>query len=341
MTKRNGLIILMVILLLGLVVWHFLPQKSATISQTALLSLPQSEPKTPITPLMLPDNLNPEWVALGAKLFHDPQLSRNKQISCAHCHLADKGGADGRSHSIGIDGQQGFNNASSIWNAAQHIRRRWDGTPKTLEDQAFMPATSFFEMANTPEGIINTVKQDPYYAEIFEKLFSEGVTKQTISLTISEFERSLVSINSPFDRWLLGDSKAISEQAIRGYERFQHLGCIACHQGALVGGNMFEKMGVFHDYFQDRGHVESADFGRYNVTGAERNRFEFKVASLRNVALTAPYFHDGSVPTLAGAIKTMAYYQLGLTLDDTAIDDIKAFLETLTGDVPASLANVK
>lgn len=341
MTRRSWLLIASAATLIGFAWWHLSSKQNVLPVQTAFLSLPQADPSSAITPLVLPNNLNPNWVSLGGKLFFDARLSRNQKISCASCHLNEKGGADGNRYATGINDQHGFNNVPSIWNAAQHISRRWDGSPKTLEEQALMPATSFFEMDNSTENIIRTLQQDPDYQATFNRLFDEGISKKTIALTIAEFERSLVSVNSPFDRWLQGDNTAISEQAVLGYQNFQRLGCIACHQGALVGGNMFEKLGVFHDYFQDRGKIESNDYGRYNVTGDEKDRFEFKVPSLRNIALTAPYFHDGSVTTLDNAIKVMAYYQLGLSLDQNTTDNIKAFLETLTGDIPASMAHLK
>jgi cytochrome c peroxidase len=159
------------------------------------------------------------------------------------------------------------------------------------------------------------------------------MSPENIKDVIATFERSLITPNSPFDRYLQGDNSAMSEQAQHGYELFQSYGCIACHQGLNLGGNMFEKMGLMGDYFESRGNLTEADQGRFNVTHKEEARYEFKVPSLRNVALTAPYFHDGSAATLPEAVAVMVRYQLGRTMPQQDVDDIVQFLNSLTGEL--------
>jgi cytochrome c peroxidase len=172
------------------------------------------------------------------------------------------------------------------------------------------------------------------YRTRFSKLFSDGITAANVKAAIAAFERTLLTPNSRFDRWLKGDAGALTAAELRGYELFKQVGCIACHQGRNVGGNMFQRFGVMGDYFRDRGEVKKADWGRFNVTGEEVDRFVFKVPSLRNIEHTAPYFHDGSAKTLPDAVRTMARYQLGRQLPDADIESLVAFLKTLSGELP-------
>jgi cytochrome c peroxidase len=164
-----------------------------------------------------------------------------------------------------------------------------------------------------------------------------GITERNVRTSIATFERTLLTPGARFDRWLQGDKGALSEEEAAGYALFKSVGCIACHQGQNVGGNMFQKFGVLGDYFEDRGHVTRDDYGRFNVTGLESDRFVFRVPSLRNVELTAPYFHDGSATTLEQAVRTMARYQLGRPLADGDVQRLVAFLKTLTAPLPGKL----
>ncbi|HEY4104579.1 MAG TPA: cytochrome c peroxidase, partial [Polyangiaceae bacterium] len=195
------------------------------------------------------------------------------------------------------------------------------------------------EMDTKWPDVIAKLKSDPAYTGAFAALFPAGITQETVESAIATFERTLLTQNSPFDRWLKGDDNALSAEQKAGYDLFKRVGCVACHQGQNVGGNMFQRFGVMGDYFGDRGHVTEADYGRFNVTHNESDRFVFRVPSLRNVALTAPYFHDGSAKTLPDAVGVMVKYQLGRKLEPEQIASIVAFLGSLTGEVPAS-ANV-
>jgi cytochrome c peroxidase len=172
--------------------------------------------------------------------------------------------------------------------------------------------------------------QDPSYVVAFREIYPEGISAEAVRVSIATYERSLMTPNCRFDRYLRGDALAMTDPEKRGYELFKERGCVRCHQGVNVGGNMFSKFGVLGDYFKDRGDITKADFGRWNVTGKEDDRFVFKVPSLRNLTLTAPYFHDGSASTLEDAVSVMARYQLGNDLPKEEVRLIVAFLKTLT-----------
>lgn len=277
--------------------------------------------------------LDADTVALGRKLFHDARLSADNTISCASCHPLGRGGADGRVHSIGIKGAEGNINAPTVLNSGLNFAQFWDGRAATLEDQIDGPINNPKEMGSNWEQVVDKLKQDSDYRSAFAKLYREGLTPANIKDAIATFERSLVTPNAPFDRYLQGDNSAISEQAKHGYVLFQSYGCITCHQGQNLGGNMYEKMGLMGNYFESRGNLTDADLGRFNVTHQESSRYEFKVPSLRNVALTAPYFHDGSVATLPEAVEVMVKYQLGRTMPQQDRDDIVHFLSSLSGEI--------
>ena len=189
------------------------------------------------------------------------------------------------------------------------------------------------EMASSWADVLALLKREPAYSAPFAEIYADGVTADNVRDAIATFERSLVTPNSRFDRYLRGETGALHAQELEGYRLFMETGCVTCHQGINVGGNMFQVFGRMGNYFADRGGVEqAADLGRYNVTGDERDKHKFKVPSLRNVELTAPYFHDGSAATLEAAVQTMAHYQIGQPLHDDEVADIVAFLKTLTGE---------
>ncbi|MFN6961375.1 MAG: cytochrome-c peroxidase [Rhodocyclaceae bacterium] len=270
-------------------------------------------------------------VTLGKKLFFEQRLSHDDTISCASCHPPSKGGADGLPVAIGIGGQQGPINTPTVLNAALNFVQFWDGRAATLEEQAAGPIHNPLEMGSNWNEVIAKLAADADYPRLFAAAFpARGITAATIAEAIAAYERSLLT-PSRFDAWLQGDDAALSEQEQRGYRLFLDYGCASCHQGANVGGNLFQRFGVLGDYFAERGKpVTAADLGRYNVTGREEDRHVFKVPSLRNIALTAPYFHDASAATLQEAIRVMARYQLGRTLSDQDIEAIAAFLNSLT-----------
>ena len=292
----------------------------------------RDEPLSPIPP---PKGLAPGIVALGERLFFDPKLSTDNTISCGSCHDISKGGDDGRVVSLGIKARKGAINSPTVLNAALNFAQFWDGRAQTLEEQIDGPIQADNEMGSQWPEVVKKIKADSSYASQFRKHFPKrGVSRQTIKIAIATYERSLVTPDGAFDRWLKGDPKALSDEQLAGYKLFKAVGCVACHQGANVGGNLYQRFGVLGDYFKDRGKLTEADNGRFNVTKQESDRHVFKVPSLRNVEHTAPYFHDGSAKTLEDAVRVMARYQLGRKLSDKDIARLVAFLKSLSGELP-------
>ncbi len=283
----------------------------------------------PIRPVPRSVAHDPARAALGARLFSDPRLSGDGTVSCASCHVLAAGGADGRAVSVGIAGRRGTVNAPTVLNAVLNFRLFWDGRAGSLEEQARGPITNPQEMGSSWERVVAQVAADAPLSAAMMSQYGR-IDDAAIVDALAHFERTLVTPGAPFDAWLDGDEAVLSPAAVRGYQRFKALGCIACHQGVNVGGSSFQKMGVLGDYFGERGAVLPADLGRFNVTGDPDDRHLFRVPSLRNVELTAPYFHDGSAPTLAAAVVVMAKYQLGRTLSDEDLADIVEFLRSLT-----------
>lgn len=284
----------------------------------------------PVTPLPTVPALDLRKVALGERLFHDPILSRDNTVSCASCHDLGAGGEDGRVRSIGVSGAEGTRNAPTVFNAALHFSLFWDGRADTLEAQVAGPVHNPVEMASNWAEVVQRLGERRDDVAEFAAIFPDGITAANIAAAIAEFERSLLTPDAPFDAYLRGDVNAISPDARRGYELFLALGCTSCHQGAAVGGNMFQRFGIMGDYLSSRP-GGSSDVGRQALTGREDDRHVFKVPSLRNVALTAPYFHDGSIASLDKAIAIMARYQLGVSIGDEDVRLLRAFLESLTG----------
>ena len=286
-----------------------------------------------IPPLEMPANLNADKVRLGDKLFHDVRLSGDNSISCAHCHHLQSGGADIFPHSFGVNGAEGGVNTPTVYNADRNLAQFWDGRAATLEDQIDGPIHNPVEMASNWKQIIQKLNADVEMVHSFTRIYHQKrITADHIKDAIATFERTLVTINSPFDRFIKGEEDAISADAKEGFERFQELGCISCHQGANVGGNMYQTLGIFSDYFEDRGDLTEADYGRFNVTGLVEDKHKFKVPSLRLVGWTAPYFHDGSVKTLPKAVRLMAKNQLGRRISNEDVRLIVVFLRSLSGD---------
>jgi cytochrome c peroxidase len=271
-------------------------------------------------------------VLLGEKLFNDPKLSGDGTISCASCHDLSSSGADRRKVSVGVGSALGNFNSPTVFNAVFNFRQFWDGRADTLADQVSGPLTSPFEMASSWSVAVRRVSEDNEYRKAFGREYHGEISKETITDAIVRFESTLVTPSSPFDRYLNGDTTSISSEVREGYRRFTNLGCVSCHQGVNVGGNLFQRFGVMGNYFIDRGNPVEANLGRYNVTGREEDRYIFKVPGLRNVAVTAPYFHDGSIDTLDEAIEIMGRYQLGRELSVEDRRYIAAFLESLTGE---------
>jgi cytochrome c peroxidase len=285
----------------------------------------------PITPLPQTVALDPAKVALGAKLFHDARLSHDDSVACATCHPLDHAGVDGRRTARGIANQVGAINTPTVFNSGFNFAQFWDGRAATLEEQAAGPVHNALEMGSNWPEVVSKLKQDHYYRNAFRHLYG-GITATAIKDVIATFERSLITSDCRFDRYLRGDKTALGERELQGYRLFKELGCASCHQGVNIGGNLYAGLGAFGNFFADRGKDGPEDQGRFNVTGNEAHRHFFKVPSLRNVARTAPYFHDGSVATLDEAIRLMGKYQLGRELSDTEIGLVADFLRTLTGN---------
>lgn len=290
----------------------------------------------PILPIVAAIDTGSRRVQLGKALFHDPRLSANNSISCASCHDIGAGGDDGLRVSTGVNGAQGEVNAPTVLNSALNFAQFWDGRAATLEEQAIGPIHNELEMGTSLPVVLRKLADDQQIVSAFNEAFDDGLTSKNLISAIASYEAALITVSS-FDRYLLGEDDAISDTAKLGFEEFKKLGCVSCHQGQNVGGNMYQYFGIMGDYFADRGNITPSDFGRYNATGNPNDKFKFKVPSLRNVALTAPYFHDGSAATLEDAITVMVRYQLGRPINEVQVERIVAFLETLTGEIEDNL----
>ncbi|MDQ6992829.1 MAG: cytochrome-c peroxidase [Mariprofundus sp.] len=300
------------------------------LSATPAVALDLS--REPIQPISPPHSIDPQKAALGKSLFFDRRLSVDHSISCAHCHeLESKGGADGLKRSFGVDGREGLVNSPTVFNAALNFSQFWDGRAATLEQQAKGPITSHLEMANNWPQILQQLSSDQSMMQAFNNAYTDGITAANITNAIATFERTLITPDSRFDHYLKGDESAITTEEKKGYALFKTYGCVACHQGRNVGGNLYQTPGVMNDYFKDFPSTGKADLGRFNVTGDKADRHRFKVPSLRMAVLTAPYFHDGSQATLSETIRTMAKYQLGRKIPTADINAIIRFLYTLPG----------
>ncbi len=284
----------------------------------------------PIQPIPLKVDYDPQKVELGKMLYFDPRLSKSGFISCNSCHNLATGGVDNLPRSIGHKWQFGGINAPTVLNARYNIAQFWDGRAKDLKEQAGGPIENPLEMASSHDMAVKVVQSIPEYVQRFKQVYgTEQVDIDKITDAIAAFEETLITPNSRFDQWLRGDDQALTEDEKEGYALFKSKGCISCHSGIAVGGNSFQKFGVVKPYEKD-----TVNLGRYEVTGKESDKYVFKVPTLRNVELTAPYFHDGSTYDLSEAVDIMAEYQLGIQLTPEENRKIVAFLKTLTGEQP-------
>jgi cytochrome c peroxidase len=284
----------------------------------------------PVEPLRLLD-LDPKRVKLGERLFRDPRVSGDGSVSCESCHLREEGGADGRVHPMLGTRSEGTVNTPSIYNLAYDHRYNWSARFDDLGPQLDANLRNPLTMASNWPHVGRVVAADAGYVHDFATAYPGGATAENARDALVVYQLSLVTPSSRFDRWLDGEQGAITAIEKSGYALFKRYGCISCHQGKNLGGNMVERLGVMRDYFAYRGHVTDADLGRFAVTHDERDRYVFRVPSLRNVERTAPYFHDGSAATLEDAVDVMARYQLGRPLEGDDAERIVAFLKTLTG----------
>lgn len=295
----------------------------------------------PVQPLKGNIPTDPAKVALGYKMFYDARISADGTVACADCHLLETGGADVADFrtSEGIDGQFGGVNAPSVYNAVYNCQQFWNGRAATLAEQAAGPPVNPVEMGDqTWDDIVARLRQDRALVREFEALYpGEGLTEATVTDAIAEFEKTLTTPDSPFDRYLAGDASALTADEIEGYRLFKENDCATCHAGQTLGGQSFEYMGIAEDYFAARTPeiaMNDDDKGLYGFTGNERDLHKFKVANLRNVALTPPYLHDGSAPTMDEAVKVMMRFQTGEEYTQQDVDRIVDFLRTLTGKHP-------
>ncbi|MDE0441104.1 MAG: cytochrome B6 [Gammaproteobacteria bacterium] len=285
----------------------------------------------PIRPIPATPDVDPARAALGERLFHDAQLSKDGTVSCATCHDLASGGDDGGRVSFGVGGAAGPINAPTVFNVGFNFKQFWDGRADTLEAQVDGPVQSPVEMGSLWPDIVAKLYRDENYPSEFAAIYPDGITRDTIKNALAEFMRSLTTPGSRFDAWLAGDENAITALERRGYELFKFYGCVSCHQGANVGGNMFQVFGVINNYFTRRGDITDADRGRFNVTGNEADMHAFKVPSLRMAVHTAPYLHDGRAATLRDAVDIMFEFQLGREAPDADKNAIVAFIRTLAG----------
>jgi len=289
--------------------------------------------KEPIDPIPPVKNINLAQVELGKKLFFDPRLSKSGFISCNSCHNLGMGGTDNLKTSIGHKWHQGPINSPTVLNSSMNIAQFWDGRAEDLKAQAGGPIANPGEMASSHTLAVDVLESIPEYVIEFKQTFGKDhINIDQVTEAIAEFEKTLVTPNSRFDQWLLGNKDVLTSKELAGYKLFKDSGCVACHYGPAVGGLSFQIMGVFEPY-----ETKSSAEGLSAVTGKDADRFKFKVPTLRNVELTYPYFHDGEAETLTEAVDVMGRLQLGKKFSSAENANIVAFLKTLTGDQPSFL----
>ncbi|WP_193162462.1 cytochrome-c peroxidase [Microbulbifer hainanensis] len=308
---------------------------NASAEQSQILPTKAPEPEdNPSTPAK---------VELGKMLFFDPRFSSTGTVSCNSCHNLMEGGDDSRQVSMGVHGRTGGRSAPTVWNAAFHSVQFWDGRAATLEEQAQGPMVNQVEMGMTTlDEAMDRIRSIPGYAPYFEKAFGkDSMNADNAAKAVAAFERTLITPNSPYDRYLKGDKGAMTEQQVRGMKAFTDNGCIACHSGPVfdgphnpLGTGFYAKFPSYTDSPEVKKYHLMDDLGRYEVTKKEQDKHMFRVPTLRNIALTAPYFHNGSINSLNETVRVMAKVQLNEDLSETDISDIVAFLNALTGEFP-------
>jgi cytochrome c peroxidase len=306
----------------GAVEWNALP---------ALPPIPAENPQTQ------------SKVKLGKVLFFEPRISSTGTISCNSCHNVMEGGDDSRPNSFGVEGKQGGRGAPTVWNAAFLSTQFWDGRAATLEAQAVGPVANPIEMGMpSVEKALDRIRDIPEYQAMFKAAFDDGaITPENFAKAVAAYERTLVTPDSPYDRYLSGDKTALSEKQVRGMTTFADIGCVSCHAGPNFSGpqmqtgqGFFMKFPTFPGSRYEETYNLTEDLGRYEVTKDDADKHVWRVPTLRNIALTAPYFHNGAVQTLDEAVRVMAKTQLNKDLTEGQTADIRAFLDALTGEFP-------
>lgn len=308
------------------------------IALTGAMSVAQAWETLPSTAPAPEDNPSTsEKVELGKQLYHDPRLSSSGTVSCSSCHNTMLGGEDNRPNSVGVGAQTGGRSAPTVWNAAFNSVQFWDGRAASLEAQAAGPVTNPIEMGmKSWDDVVARLKTIEGYQTAFETVFGkDSISKENATKAIAAYERTLITPNSPYDRYVDGDKTALTAQQVRGMEKVAELGCTSCHSGpAFNGAGMFQRFPVHENaYFNAQYHFKK-DKGVAEVSKNPADEHLWKVPTLRNIALTAPYFHNGSVKTLEEAVKIMAKVQLDKELSKDEVADIVAFLNGLTGQFP-------
>lgn len=283
-----------------------------------------------ITPIPIDTNINIKKAKLGEALFFEKKLSGDNTISCSSCHDIQNGGDDGKKFSTGVNNKVGNINSPTILNTRYNFAQFWDGRSSDLKDQINGPIHNPMEMNSNFPQIIEKLSKEPFYIAKFANVYKSNITKENIIDAIVEFEKSLVTPNSKFDRYLRGDKTALNAKEKEGYELFKSYGCISCHNGVNVGGNLYQKIGIINPYFKEL----NTHLGRYNITKKDDDKFYFKVPTLRNIELTGPYLHDGSINSLKAVILLMLQYQVGAIYKESDIENLEHFLKTLSGEIP-------
>ena len=283
-----------------------------------------------IVPIPQTIKYNKQKAMLGKKLFFDPTISADGTVSCASCHSPKFGGADPRKVSIGVYGRFGVIQSPTVYNSVFNFRQFWNGRAKNLYEQIDGPTHNPVEMGLNSEKIEKIINTNKTYKRLFKAIYhTDYATYDMFKDAIVEFETALITPNAKFDRYLRGEVK-LTKKELKGYKYFKTLGCINCHNGINIGGNAFGKIGVIH-------RIKNNKFDRYSVTHNKLDKSVYKVPTLRNIALTAPYFHSGMTYSLSEAVNYMAYFNLGVKLNKEENEDIVAFLKTLTAPKPKIL----
>lgn len=332
---RWGIVFLSVLLLsVGLAQLLAMPSADVPLGADTIAPGTTFNNNNPILPIPISVELDLAKVDLGRRLFKDNNLSNGHGMACETCHQLDRFGVDGKARSLNRAGQPLDLNTPTVFNSGFNFRQNWDGSAATLEEQVDRVLLSPREMGTTWSQVLNYLQQNRSYAALFQEIYQSSPSQDTVKDAIATFERSLMTPNAPFDQYLNGNESALSTAEKAGYDRFQSYGCAACHQGVNVGGNLYQRLGVVEDYFITRDTINPSDLGRLNITNRPRDRYVFKVPSLRNIEYTAPYLHDGSIETLEAMVKLMGTYQLGRDIPDEDVELIIAFLKTLSGELP-------
>lgn len=296
----------------------------------------RNEPIAPVAPPPDPSAAERALASLGAELFESPILSEDGQVSCRSCHDPAHGFADGVAQSMPAGRRPLAMNTPTLLNVGLLQVFNWNGRHASLGEHLDGLIQNPLVHATTWASLARRLRDDERWSARFARVFPGGLDESSARSALLAYERSLVAPGAPFDRWLAGAADGISSEALRGYGLFKSHGCVSCHQGMLVGGNLFQRLGVIRPYYT--GSLKEGDLGRFEVTGRDEDRFVFRVPSLRNIAVTAPYLHDGSLATLESVVRVMATYQLGRPLAREQVSSIVAFLETLTAPAPRPLA---